>query len=114
MPDRAIRDGASAICHDVAERGDEALAVAEELLPRLRAIPGLVVLRPDELPAVVDRGRYYAAIAALEEVGETGLVIGQTDPASGRRQTKRLGQRSKNSSASALDTLGSFSLRYDQ
>lgn len=32
---------------------------------------GLVVLRPDELPAVVDRGRYHAAIAALEEVGET-------------------------------------------
>ena len=32
---------------------------------------GLVVLRPDELPATVDRRRYYAAIAALEEVGET-------------------------------------------
>jgi tetratricopeptide (TPR) repeat protein len=31
---------------------------------------GLVVLRPDELPAIVDRGRYFAAIAALEEVGE--------------------------------------------
>lgn len=32
---------------------------------------GLVVLQPDELPAVVDRGRYYAAIASLEEIGET-------------------------------------------
>ncbi len=32
---------------------------------------GLVVLQPDELPARVDRGRYYAAIASLEEIGET-------------------------------------------
>ncbi len=32
---------------------------------------GIVTLRPDELPAVVDRGRYFAAIAALEETGET-------------------------------------------
>ena len=31
---------------------------------------GLVVLRPDELPATIDRGRYYAAIASLEEVGQ--------------------------------------------
>ena len=31
----------------------------------------LVILRPDELPAAIDRGRYYAAIASLEEVGET-------------------------------------------
>ena len=32
---------------------------------------GLVVLRPDELPATVDRSRYFAAIASLEEVGKT-------------------------------------------
>lgn len=31
---------------------------------------GLVALRPDELPAVVDRGRYFAAVAALEEIGQ--------------------------------------------
>jgi len=31
---------------------------------------GIVALRPDELPAVVDRGRYFAAVAALEEIGQ--------------------------------------------
>lgn len=30
---------------------------------------GMVVLAPGELPATVDRSRYFAAIAALEEVG---------------------------------------------
>lgn len=32
---------------------------------------GIVALRPDELPALADRGRYFEAIAALEETGET-------------------------------------------
>jgi len=31
---------------------------------------GLVVLRPDELPAFVDRTRYLSAVAALEETGQ--------------------------------------------
>ena len=31
---------------------------------------GMVMLRPDELPAIVDRNRYFAAIAALEETGQ--------------------------------------------
>ena len=30
----------------------------------------MVVLRPDELPATVDRKRYFAAISALEEAGQ--------------------------------------------
>jgi len=35
---------------------------------------GMVVLRPDELPATVDRDRYFAAIAALEQTGHAALA----------------------------------------
>jgi len=35
---------------------------------------GMVVLRADELPATVDRARYFAAIAALEQAGRPALA----------------------------------------
>lgn len=35
---------------------------------------GFVVLRPEELPAVVDRERYLAAVSALEETGRTSAA----------------------------------------
>ena len=41
---------------------------------------GIVALKPDELPAAVDRVRYFEAIAALEQAGqaETAAVAWQT------------------------------------
>ena len=36
---------------------------------------GMVALRPDEMPAVIDRERYLAAVAALEETGQLESAV---------------------------------------
>lgn len=45
---------------------------------------GLVLLRPDELPAVVDRARYFSTVAALEETGRHDAAAAAWGAAAGR------------------------------